>query len=275
MRILSLTLLVLGASLAASALAQDKGTFEEYVKGLKEEARQQGISSQVLTEAFHNVEYTPRAVNADRNQPEQKLTLDQYVSRTVPDSKIKQANEVYKKYAIELKRIGEKYNVQPSFIVALWGIESNFGLITGNYRVIDALSTLAYEGRREAFFRKEALAALTILQQGDIAPEDMKGSWAGTMGQCQFMPTTFLDYAADGNGDGKKDIWGSKADVFASIANYLTKLGWDGNNTWGRPVQVPQGLSPDLQGVSLKKVSISKSGPSLVSLFLMADLYLS
>lgn len=244
---------MLGASLATSAFAQEKGTFEEYVAGLKEEARQQGISEQILTEAFKGVEYKPRAVTADRNQPEKKLTLDEYIPRVVPDWKVKQAKKLHNKYYAELKRIGDEYGVQPRFIVALWGVESNFGRFTGNYRVIDALSTLAYEGRREAFFRKEALAALTILQQGHIAPDDMKGSWAGAMGQSQFMPSSFLNFAADGNGDGKKDIWDSEADVFASTANYLAKSGWDDKYTWGRQVKVPHGISPDLQGREAEK----------------------
>ncbi|GAL23620.1 membrane-bound lytic murein transglycosylase B [Vibrio variabilis] len=223
---------MLGASLATSAVAQQKESFEEYVAGLKQEAREQGISEQILTEAFAGVEYKPRAVKADRNQPEKRLTLDEYIPRAVPDWKVKQAKELHNKHYAELKRIGDEYGVQPRFIVALWGVESNFGRFTGNYRVIDALSTMAYEGRREAFFRSEALAALTILEQGHIAPEDMKGSWAGAMGQSQFMPSSFLNFAADGNGDGKKDIWDSEADVFASTANYLAKSGWDDQYTW-------------------------------------------
>lgn len=143
---------MLGASLATSAVAQQKESFEEYVAGLKQEAREQGISEQILTEAFAGVEYKPRAVKADRNQPEKRLTLDEYIPRAVPDWKVKQAKELHNKHYAELKRIGDEYGVQPRFIVALWGVESNFGRFTGNYRVIDALSTMAYEGRREAFF---------------------------------------------------------------------------------------------------------------------------
>ena len=239
---------VLGVSLSASVLASEKGSFEEYVEGLKQEAKSLGISQQILTEAFQGVEFKPRAVTADRNQPEKKLTLDEYIPRAVPDWKVKKAKELHKKYYAELQQVADEYGVQSRFIVALWGVESNFGTFTGNYRVIDALSTLAYEGRREAFFRKEALAALTILEQGHIAPDKMKGSWAGAMGQSQFMPSSFLNFAADGNGDGKKDIWNSEADVFASTANYLAQSGWDDSYTWGRQVKVPHGISPELQG---------------------------
>ncbi|MCL9776197.1 lytic murein transglycosylase [Vibrio methylphosphonaticus] len=244
---------VLGVSLSASVLASEKGSFEEYVEGLKQEAKSLGISQQILTEAFQGVEFKPRAVTADRNQPEKKLTLDEYIPRAVPDWKVKKAKELHQKYYAELQQVADEYGVQSRFIVALWGVESNFGTFTGNYRVIDALSTLAYEGRREAFFRKEALAALTILDQGHIAPDKMKGSWAGAMGQSQFMPSSFLNFAADGNGDGKKDIWNSEADVFASTANYLAQSGWDDSYTWGRQVKVPHGISPELQGREAEK----------------------
>ncbi|MFA0087240.1 lytic transglycosylase domain-containing protein [Vibrio sp. 10N.261.51.F12] len=244
---------VLGVSLSASVLASEKESFEDYVEGLKQEAKSLGISDQILTEAFKGVEFKPRAVTADRNQPEKKLTLDEYIPRAVPDWKVKKAKELHSQYYSELKAVADEYGVQSRFIVALWGVESNFGTYTGNYRVIDALSTLAYEGRREAFFRKEALAALTILEEGHIAPDKMKGSWAGAMGQSQFMPSSFLSFAADGNGDGKKDIWNTEADVFASTANYLAQSGWNDDYTWGRQVKVPHGISPDLQGREAEK----------------------
>lgn len=238
---------ILGFTLATPVLANEV-SFEQYVEGLKQQARQEGISEQILTEAFDGVEYKPRAVVADRNQPEKKLTLDEYIPRAVPDWKVKQAQELYDEHYDELQRIGKQYGVQPRFIVALWGVESNFGRHMGNYSVIDALSTMAYEGRREAFFRKEAMAALQILEQGHISADKMKGSWAGAMGQCQFMPSSFLSFAADGDGDGKKDIWGTKADVFASTANYLSSSGWDDKFTWGRQVKIPHGFEQDLQG---------------------------
>jgi membrane-bound lytic murein transglycosylase B len=239
--------LLLSAGVSFTALA-NKAEFDEYVQGLKQEALDKGISAQTVQQAFANVSYKPRAVKADRNQPEKKLTLDEYIPRAVPDWKVKQAKALYDKHYTELKRIGEQYGVQPRFIVALWGVESNFGSLTGGYNVIDALATLAYDGRRETFFRKETMAALTILDQGHIAVDNMKGSWAGAMGQCQFMPSSFLNFAQDGNGDGKKDIWTSKSDVFASAANYLSQSGWDAKYTWGRQVKVPKGLDKSLLG---------------------------
>ncbi|MBD1559077.1 lytic murein transglycosylase [Vibrio sp. S9_S30] len=241
-------LLVALLSLGLSHVAVAQPDFDEYVIGLKAEALEKGISQSIIDKAFENVTYKPRAVKADRNQPEKKLTLDEYIPRAVPDWKVKQARELYKQHYTELKRIGDEYGVQPRFIVALWGVESNFGKLTGGYSVIDALTTLSFDGRREAFFRKETMAALTILDQGHISPQNMKGSWAGAMGQCQFMPSSFLAYAADGNKDGKKDIWNTKADVFASTANYLSQSGWDDRYTWGRQVTVPTGFDMSLEG---------------------------
>ncbi|WP_439333810.1 lytic murein transglycosylase [Vibrio agarilyticus] len=222
--------------------------FEQYLEKLQAEARQAGISESTLQAAFANVEYRPRAVTADRNQPEKKLTLDEYLPRAVPDWKVKQANELYQKHYDTLQRIGQQYGVQPRFIVALWGVESNFGRFTGNYRVIDALATMAFEGRREAFFRSETMAALKILDEQHIALDEFKGSWAGAMGQCQFMPSSFLAYAADGNGDGKKDIWTTEADVFASAANYLAHFDWNDEFTWGRQVRLPATFDYTLAG---------------------------
>ncbi|GLO60298.1 lytic transglycosylase [Vibrio sp. MACH09] len=241
--------LFIGFALSASAYANN-ADFANYVEGLKKQAIENGISSSVVEEAFSNVKFKPKAVKADKNQPEKKLTLDEYIPRAVPDWKVKQAQSLYDKHYTELNRIGKQYGVQPRFIVALWGVESNFGKLTGGYNVIDALTTLAYDGRREDFFRKEAMAALTILDQGHITASKMKGSWAGAMGQCQFMPSSFLNFAVDGNGDGKKDIWNNKEDVFASAANYLSQSGWDDNYTWGRQVHVPKGLSSSLLGRS-------------------------
>lgn len=237
----------LGLAIASTAYANEV-SFEQYLEGLKTEAREKGVSEQVIEQAFANVEHKPRAVKADKNQPEKRLTLDEYIPRAVPDWKVKQAKELYKEHYAELSRIGEEYGVQPRFIVALWGVESNFGRFTGNYPVIDALSTMAYDGRREAFFRKETMAALQILDEGHIQFEDFKGSWAGAMGQCQFMPSSFLSFAADGNGDGKKDIWNSEADVFASAANYLSQSGWNDTFTWGRQVKLPAGFDMNLEG---------------------------
>ncbi|GAA5134208.1 lytic murein transglycosylase [Thalassotalea piscium] len=224
----------------------NEANFLLYVEQLKTEAQAQGFTAEFIDQAFANAKFYKRAVKADRSQPEVVETLDTYLPKRVPDWKIKQARHQYKTHKILLDTIAEKYGVQPRFIVALWGLETNFGKIMGNYNVVSALATLAYEGRREAFFKKQLWAALTIVNEGHIDVENMKGSWAGAMGQNQFMPTSFVAYAVDGDGDGKKDIWGNQADVFASMANYLKKEGWNSDITWGRQVKLPKGFDNSL-----------------------------
>lgn len=244
------------AGLVASvsfAQAEEKTAqgFAEYVTGLKAEAKQKGFNESLLNNAFSDISFRPTVIKSDKNQPEKKITLDSYLASRVPDWKVQQAVEMYNKHKPLLEEIGQKYQVQPRFIVALWGNESNFGRIQGNYSVLSALASLAYEGRREKLFKDNLFAALTILDEGHTSVEALKGSWAGAMGQSQFMPISFLNYAVDYDGDGRKDIWQTKADVFASIANYLSSEGWDNNGTWGRQVSLTQpiaafGLSKNL-----------------------------
>jgi membrane-bound lytic murein transglycosylase B len=149
--------------------------------------------------------------------------------------------------------VRQRFNVQPRFIVSLWCFESDFGNIMGNYSVPASLATLAYEGRRASYFRPELLSALKILDQGHIRADAMLGSWAGAMGQCQFMPSTFLSYAVDFDGDGRRDIWTNRADVLGSIANYLSRLGWRGNEGWGREVVVPGNFDTRLAGLESRR----------------------
>jgi membrane-bound lytic murein transglycosylase B len=152
-----------------------------------------------------------------------------------------------------LDAIGQRYGVQPRFIVALWGIETSFGQATGRFPVIGSLATLAYDGRRSAFFRKELINALRIVDEDDVDPKEMLGSWAGAMGQSQFMPSSFLLYAVSYSGDGRRDIWHRRADVFASIANYLAQSGWRGDETWGRRVSLPKRFNAALLGTGVER----------------------
>ncbi|AAZ28456.1 lytic murein transglycosylase [Colwellia psychrerythraea] len=239
--ILSMLLIIgmMNSSMAAKAELTEEG-FAEYVIKLKAEALAKGFSKALIDESFAEVKFHERAVKADRSQPENVETLDTYLPKRVPKWKVDKARALYKEHQVLLNQIGEKYQVQPRFIVALWGLETNFGKFTGGYNVISALATLAYEGRREVFFKKQLMAALTILDEGHITNKNMKGSWAGAMGQNQFMPTSFLSYAVDGDGDGKKDIWQNQADIFSSMANYLQKEGWNDELTWGRQVKLPK-----------------------------------
>ncbi len=187
----------------------------------------------------------------DKNQPETKLTLDKYLATRVPDWKVKKAIDLMMQHEELLDQVEQQFGVQKRFIVALWGNESNFGNIMGKHSVINSLVTLAYEGRREALFKKQLFAALKILNQGHVELDEFVGSWAGAMGQSQFMPTSFLDYAIDFDNDGRKDIWNSKADVFASIANFLKSEGWSDQLTWGRQVTVPDNFDFSLAGLNL------------------------
>ncbi|MCD6035391.1 MAG: lytic murein transglycosylase [Rickettsiales bacterium] len=214
--------------------------FQIWLADFKAKARQEGISQKTIDRAFKDVKIEPKVVKLDKKQPDKTVTFAQYKKSVLPQSRIKKARQLYHENKTLLDKIGKQYGVQPRFIVALWAVESNFGERMGGFSIVNALSTLAFEGRRREFFTKELMNSLKIIDAGHISAEDMKGSWAGAMGQSQFMPSTFLNYAVDYDGDGKKDIWGTKADVFASIANYLSKIGWNDDETWGREVKVPK-----------------------------------
>jgi membrane-bound lytic murein transglycosylase B len=232
-----------------SAPLQASPDFYAYVAGLKQQALAAGIKPETVAAAFANIRVIEPAIKHDKNQPEFKLTLDSYIPRAVPQWKVNQAKALYRQHLPLLKKIGAEYDVQPRFIVALWGIETNFGKLTGTYPLISSLATLAWDGRREDFFKGQLLDALRIIEQGHVTPSAFKGSWAGAMGQVQFMPSSFLKYAVDQDGDGKKDLWGNLADVFGSAANYLQQNGWHGDETWGRQVKLPEGLDPALLGL--------------------------
>ena len=157
-----------------------------------------------------------------------------------------------------LNKVSEVYGVQPRFLLALWGIETSFGQYTGSFNVIRSLTTLSYDQRRREYFTGELINALMIIDQGHTSPENMDGSWAGAMGQCQFMPTSFVNYAVDFDNDGKKDIWNTVPDVLASAANYLSTVGWNDNQTWGREVIVTNNIDVSLITTSARKVEISR-----------------
>ncbi|MFC4699763.1 lytic transglycosylase domain-containing protein [Glaciecola siphonariae] len=239
---------------AHASQASDATSFEQYAQTLKNQARQKGFDEQFLEQVFATVKQRGAVVKADRNQPERKLTLDTYLQTRVPDWKVEQAVQQYLQHKNTLERIAKQYGVQARFIVALWGNESNFGRIQGNHPVMSSLVSLAYEGRRRELFESQFFAALEILKQGHIALADFNGSWAGAMGQSQFMPSSFLSYAVDANADGRKDIWGTPEDVFASIANFLSAEGWNDATTWGRQVKLtedfPVAQLPSLEGLT-------------------------
>ncbi|MFY8092893.1 MAG: lytic murein transglycosylase [Niveispirillum sp.] len=237
-QMLSAGLLLAGLVVSPALAAPD---FQQWLGDLKAEALREGIRPATVDTALTGIAPIPRILELDGKQPERTITFDTYLSRAVTKTRIKKARERMVTHKALLAQVSKKYGVPPRFIVALWGMETDFGGNMGGFKVVDALATLAYDGRRSAFFRAELLKALRILDEGHIAPDRMLGSWAGAMGQCQFMPSSFFKYAQDGNGDGRRDIWATPADVFASAANYLATVGWNPDQTWGRAVRLPKG----------------------------------
>jgi peptidoglycan lytic transglycosylase B len=237
-----------------SALAGvDITQFNSWIQGVREEAAARGVSAPTLDDAFTGVAFNYDVIALDQKQPEGTMTFVDYLARIVNDKRVNAGRDLFQQHQTLLKQIGGLYGVQPRFIVALWGIESNYGSQQGDYRIVEALATLAYEGRRADFFRKELLNALEILEHHDVTAGNMLGSWAGAMGQCQFMPSSYLRFAVDADGDGKRDIWNSTADVFGSIANYLAGNDWKGNQTWGREVKLPTHLDGNLISLDIEK----------------------
>ena len=226
------------SNLQASKPVSDSERFNVWKLSLKEDMLKQGANELLASQIIEHLAFIPRVIELDRRQPEGRMTHEEYLTKVIPPSKVKRARKEYELNYDELIKAELRTGVPARYIVSLWGKETNFGTITGNYSVPSSLATLAFEGRRAKFFRKELMAAVKILSQGHIQLEDMKGSWAGAMGNCQFMPTSFLQYAVDANNDGKKDIWGDKTDIFASMGNYLSKYGWDKSKSWGRQVKL-------------------------------------
>lgn len=237
-----------------AAEGRDPAEFPGYVEQLKAKAQQQGISQATIDSAFANISFIDRAISADKNQLENKITLDDYLRRVLPVAKIQEGQALFQQNNDALQKVSAKYGVQPQYVVALWGMESGYGKIQGRDDVFSALATLAFEGRREAFFTGEFLSALKIVDQGKASSDMMKGSWAGAMGQSQFMPSSYLRYGADGDGDGKIDIWNNTADVYASTANYLSSEGWKNNQSWGQEVKLPAGFDATLAGLKTEQM---------------------
>ena len=215
-------------------------TYHKWLLSLKADALKRGISEATFDIAMNDIVIIPKVKKLDKKQPETQITFNDYYKRTVNNKRVNIGKNKYEKHKNDLLKIAEVYKVQPRFILAIWGIETNYGTYTGSFSVISSLTTLAYQGRRAKFFRKQLLDAIEIVDKGYIELENMKGSWAGAMGQSQFMPSSYLAYAQDFDKDGKKDIWNNHLDVFASIAFYLKSHGWDYSRTWGREVIVPK-----------------------------------
>jgi len=227
--------------------------FSSWLEELRQEARTKGISESTLHEALDNLNPIPRVIELDRRQPEFTQTFWRYLDSRVTEKRVERGRMLLQKHKELFDKIELRYGVQPRFLVAFWGLETNFGDYLGSFSVIGSLATLAYDPRRSDFFRSELLAALSIVDNGHISAANMLGSWAGAMGQPQFMPSTFVRFAVDADGDGRQDIWHSLPDVFASAANFLSQSGWQGDKTWGREVKIPSDFDLDLAGLEVEK----------------------
>jgi lytic murein transglycosylase len=227
-------LLSLGAARAA-----DEAGFRAWIDAFKAEARQQGISQATLDRAFAPAKFNARIIELDSAQPEFVKPVWEYIAGVVTEDALRRARQKLKEHAALLARVQQHYGVPPEYIVAIWRIESGFGANFGSFNVVEALATLAYAGRRQDFWKSELIAALRIAESGEVPPERLVGSWAGAMGHTQFMPSGFLKLAVDFDGNGRRDLWTSLPDVFASTANHLVKGGWKGTTPFGTEVRLP------------------------------------
>lgn len=221
----------------------ERPPFEEWLKGVRQDALASGIRPDTVDKAFDGLQPLDVVLERDRTQAEFTLSIDSYLTRRLTAKLVRDTRRAAATHGALLEKVSARYGVPAPVIVSVWALESNLGRFAGVRPTISTLATLAWEGRRGAFFRGQLIDALRIVDRGDIELEHLKGSWAGAMGQVQFMPSSYLQYAVDFDGDGRRDIWASPADVFASIAHYLAEHGWKAPQGWGREVRVPEDLS--------------------------------
>ncbi|MGE7958357.1 lytic murein transglycosylase [Pseudomonas sp. NPDC089530] len=249
----------LAAPATATPLAVDNldiqptQTFAQWQAGFRIEALNAGIRADLFDRVFAGITPDMSVIKADRSQPEFARPVWEYLDGALSPLRVRKGQALINQYADILQQIEQRYGVDRQALVAVWGMESNFGEFQGNKSVIRSLATLAYEGRRPAFANSQLLAALQILQHGDIQPEKMLGSWAGAMGQTQFIPTTYNTHAVDFDGDGRRDIWNSPADALASTAHYLQSSGWQKGQPWGFEVQLANGFDYALADGAIRK----------------------
>lgn len=228
-------------------------SFGQCLDGLRAQARAAGLSEETVRTGLASVDYQPRVIELDRRQPEFVHTFGQYFNARVNDRMVKTGRILLDRHRPLLRRVHREFGVRPEYLVALWGLETHFGNHTGTMPVIDSLATLACDPRRSQFFTRELIEALRILENRTIERDQMIGSWAGAMGQMQFMPSTYTHYAIDYNNSGEPDLWHSLGDVFASSAHYLASVGWQRGQRWGREVRLPEGFRYELAGLQTKK----------------------
>ncbi|MFK7865417.1 MAG: lytic murein transglycosylase [Pseudohongiellaceae bacterium] len=227
-------------------------SFQQWLVELREEALDSGISESTLA-ALDALQPLERVLELDNSQPEFVQTFTRYIGLRITDNQVSRGQALLSEHQQLLSEVREQHGVQPHYLAAFWAIESNFGRATGGFSVLQALATLAYDPRRAEFFRRELLTALQIIDDGHISAEQMSGSWAGAMGQLQFLPSVFYRYGVDGDGDGRIDIWNSLPDVFHSAANFLSNSGWQGDERWGREVILPADFDYALAGTQTRE----------------------
>ena len=239
-------LAALPASAAIPRAQAASDSFPAFLARLRSEALHAGISAGTLNRALAGLAPNQKVLERDRHQPEFTMTWAQYRNLLLTEKRINAGLQAVSASRTLFQAVEQRYGVGPGVIAGIWGLESSFGTQTGDFHVVEALATLAWDGRRARFFQSELIAALKIIDHGDVTPAGMTGSYAGAMGQPQFMPTSYLRYAVDFEGTGRRDIWTSRPDVLASIANYLAQSGWRSSQAWGQPVALPAGFN-DLQ----------------------------
>ena len=238
MRLQFLSLILI--SLFGTAASADPAQFEQCKARLQAQASEHGISAATHNEVIPKLEYQARVIELDRSQPEFTQSFSDYFAKRVSQSRIEKGRDLYTQYSEFLAELTRTYGVPGQYLVSFWGLETNFGSYLGGMPTLDSLATLACDPRRSEFFTTEFLLALELLEREDLLAEDMKGSWAGAVGHTQFMPSNYLRYAIDGDNDGRIDLWGSRRDALASAANFLSQLGWQRQQRWGREVKLPE-----------------------------------
>ncbi|MBF6058237.1 MULTISPECIES: lytic murein transglycosylase [Thiomicrorhabdus] len=271
---------------ALSANTNDQGDdFKNWLNQFTLKAEQAGIGEQTLKLAFKDLTPNPQVLELDRRQPEFVSTFYDYFRRAVSPTRIANGKKNFAQQRTLLEQVTQKYGVQSPYLVAFWGMETNYGGYTGNLSIIRSLATLAHDPRRSEFFSSELLSALKILDRGHVQLDEMRGSWAGAMGQCQFMPSNYLRYAVDGDDDNKINLWKSLPDVFNSAAHFLNELGWQAGEPWGKEVVLPKNFDFSLadgkssrsitewQGLGVRFVHTSKDEviPGQAKLVLASD----
>ena len=235
--------LAVAAALSLSAVAPSLANSADFVRGLWPQAEARGVSRAAFEAAFSGYSYSTKIMELTGKQPEFTQTVQAYVDRRVTPAQAQKGQAMGGEWAQTLAATEQRYGVQPEVVLAIWGMETNFGGFMGGEHTVHALATLVEGGYRTDFFKDELLTALRIISDGHVSANNMTGSWAGAMGHTQFMPTSFMRYAVDYNGDGRKDIWNSVPDALASTANYLDSHGWRPGETWGYEVKVPNGFN--------------------------------